>query len=167
MSRWKILHKQAFTADLIELNRNLQRSIIRGLEELEVDPMALRGNTIKPLKGYKNVWRYRVGGHRMLYAVAPEANMIQLLAVGPRSSVYERFNYDGWDTPGAAAEFGPQMAANPEWMKHREWFQPKEKNPEKQRLPRKLTPALLKRWQIDAQYHTSSCVVSMMKIWSA
>jgi superfamily I DNA/RNA helicase/mRNA-degrading endonuclease RelE of RelBE toxin-antitoxin system len=151
MGEWQTAHKSAYLADFIELNKNLQQAVVRAVEELEQDPTTPRGNTIKKLQGYEDVWRYRLGDFRLIYAAKAEARMIQLLAIGPRGSVYQRFNYAGWDAPNAAVEFGPELAAQPEWMDHPEWFKPEE--PEKEKLPRKLTPALLKRWRIDPQYH--------------
>ncbi|HEX6386870.1 MAG TPA: 3'-5' exonuclease [Anaerolineae bacterium] len=153
MSEWQITQKSAYISDFIDLSKNLQKTVVSALRELEQDPVTPRGNTIKKLTGYENVWRYRLGDFRLIYAVAPESNFIQLLAVGPRGSIYERFNYDGWDAPGAAVEFGPQLPAQPEWVKHPEWFTPQESQPEKEKLPRELTPALLKKWLIDPAYH--------------
>lgn len=151
MSDWQITQKPAYLADFINLNKNLQQAVINALEELTQDPLTPRGKVIKKMKGYSNVYRYRLGDFRLLYAAAPEARMIQLLAIGPRSNVYQRFNFPGWDAPDTAVEFGPELAAQPEWMEHPEWFQPQERPKEK--LPRKLTPALLNKWRIDPQYH--------------
>ena len=150
---WQTLHKLSYDTDFIELNKNLQKAVISGIRELEQDPITPRGNTIKPLKGYENVWRYRLGGFRLIYAVQRQAQLLQLLAVGPRGSVYERFNYPGWDAPESAVEFGPELAAQPEWMNHPEWMQPK--GPAKEKLSRKLTPALLTKWRVDPRYHAS------------
>lgn len=150
---WQITQKPAYLADFIELSRDLQQSVINGLRELEQDPITPRGNTIKKMKGYTNVYRYRLGDFRLLYAASLEAQMINLLAIGPRGSVYERFNFPEWDAPETAVEFGPELAAQPEWMSHLEWFQPATPEPDKERLPRKLTPGLLSKWRIDPQYH--------------
>jgi superfamily I DNA/RNA helicase/mRNA-degrading endonuclease RelE of RelBE toxin-antitoxin system len=153
MSEWQFMQKSAYLADFVDLTKKLQKTVVNALRDLEQDPVTPRGNTIKKLTGYENVWRYRLGDFRLIYAVAPDANLIQLLAVGPRGSIYERFNYDGWDAPGAAVEFGPELAGQPEWVKHPEWFAPEESRPEKEKLPRELTPALLGKWLIDPAYH--------------
>jgi mRNA-degrading endonuclease RelE of RelBE toxin-antitoxin system len=150
---WQITQKPAYVSDFVELNKNLQQAVVSALEELEQDPVTPRGNTIKKLTGYTNVYRYRLGDFRVLYAASLEARMINLLAIGPRSSVYERFNYPGWDAPETAVEFGPELAAKPEWMSHPEWFKPEPQEPEKERLPRKLTPALLTKWRVAPQHH--------------
>ena len=148
---WQTLHKPSYDTDFVGLNKGLQRAVINGLRDLERDPVTPRGNTIKPLKGYDNLWRYRLGDFRLIYAAQPQAKLLQLLAIGPRGRVYKRFNYPGWDAPEAAVEFGPKLADQPEWMNHPEWMQPK--GAQKEKLPRKLTPALLAKWRIDNQYY--------------
>jgi mRNA-degrading endonuclease RelE of RelBE toxin-antitoxin system len=156
MMTWTITHKPAYDTDFIELNKSLQHAAVKALQELEQDPITLRGDTIKPLKGWENVWRYRIGDHRLIYAAHPPSQMVQLLAIGPRASIYERFNYEGWDLPEASAEFGPRLAGQPEWMGHPEWFAPKKDQPPEltpEPLPRRLTPTLLSRWRIDPAYH--------------
>ncbi|MCB8924031.1 MAG: UvrD-helicase domain-containing protein [Ardenticatenaceae bacterium] len=153
MSTWQITQKPAYVADFVELNKNLQQAVVSALQELEQDPITTRGNTIKKMKGFTNVYRYRLGDFRLLYAAELDARMIQLLAIGPRSSVYQRFDFPGWDAPDTAVEFGPELAAKPDWMEHPEWFQPEQQEPQKEKLPRKLTPALLTKWRVDPQYH--------------
>lgn len=153
MSEWQTVQKSAYLSDFIELNKTLQQAVVNAVKDLENDPLALRGNTIKKMTGFTNVYRYRIGDFRLIYAVAQEAELIQLLAVGPRSSIYKRFDFPGWDAPETAVEFGPQLAARPAWMQHPEWFKPDKPEPTKTPLPRKLTPALLKKWYIPADYH--------------
>jgi superfamily I DNA/RNA helicase/mRNA-degrading endonuclease RelE of RelBE toxin-antitoxin system len=151
MSDWQTVQKSAYLADFVELNKEQQKAVVKAVAELEKDPIMPRGNTIKKLQGYENVWRYRLGDFRLIYAVAPEVHLIRLLAVGPRGSIYERFNFPGWDAPETAVEFGPELAASPDWLDHPEWFRPPP--PKLEKLPRKLTPSLLQKWRIDAAYH--------------
>lgn len=153
MTKWQIIQKPAYLSDFVELNKNLQQAVVTALRELEQDPITPRGNTIKKLKGYTNVYRYRLGDFRLLYAAKPEVQLLQLLAIGPRGSVYQRFNYPGWDAPETAVEFGPELAARPEWMDNPDWFRPASPEQPKESLPRKLTPTLLDKWLIDPQYH--------------
>lgn len=156
---WFITHKPAYDTDFVELPKNLQKQATQAHAELEQDPLTPRGDTIKPLKGWDNLWRYRLGDHRLIYSVMPESRAVQLLAIGPRADVYRRFKYDpqaGDDpsltfTPELAAGLEPGRAAAPEWMQHPEWFQPKA-SPGKP-LPRVLAPNLLNRWQIPEAHH--------------
>ena len=151
MSEWQITRKPAYDADFVDLNKNLQQAVVSALHKLAADPITPRGDTIKKMKGYENVYRYRLGDFRLIYAAAPQARMIQLLAIGPRDSVYERFDFPGWDAPEAAVEFGPELAALPEWMSRPDWFQPDPPEPVNEKLPRKLTPALLTKRSLPGQ----------------
>ena len=146
---WLITLKPTYLFDYADLPRDLRSHVTSALEELEKDPVTPRGDTIKKLKGYDNVYRYRLGDFRLIYAAEARAQMINLLAIGPRGSVYKRFNYDGWDAPDTAIEFGPKLAVRPE--QQAEWSQPAK--PDEKPLPRRLTPELLARWRVDAQYH--------------
>jgi superfamily I DNA/RNA helicase/mRNA-degrading endonuclease RelE of RelBE toxin-antitoxin system len=154
---WTITHKPSYDNDFIDLPKDLQKAATEAKYDIAENPNTLRGNTIKPLKGWDNVWRYRLGAHRLIYAVASDLQMVRLLAIGPRDSVYQRFNYDGWDEPGATVTFGPQLAqaleprrsAMPEWMQHPEWF--RQERP-REELPVKLSPARLDRWRITREF---------------
>lgn len=155
---WFITHKPAYDADFVELSKTLQKQATRAHAELEQEPITPRGNTIKPLKGWQNLWRYRLGDYRLIYSADPESQVVQLLAIGPRHDVYRRFNYDPDAGSGPEVVFSPELAADlapaqriPEWMKHPEWYQPKQV-PRKP-LPRKLTPSQLRRWCVPDDYH--------------
>lgn len=155
---WFITHKPAYDSDFVELPKNLQRQATKAHAELEQNPTTPRGDTIKPLKNWDNLWRYRLGDYRLIYSAAPERKVVQLLAIGPRHNVYKRFDYDPDVELGSKLAFGPELAAGleptqrlPEWMKHPEWYLPKE--PPGDPLPRKLTPAQLRRWRVPDEYH--------------
>jgi superfamily I DNA/RNA helicase/mRNA-degrading endonuclease RelE of RelBE toxin-antitoxin system len=158
---WLITHKPAYDADFVELPKNLQKQASQAHAELEQDPVTPRGDTIKPLKGWDNLWRYRMGDHRLIYSVAPDSQVVQLLAIGPRGVVYQRFKYDPQAENQASLTFSPELAAGleptmsdgPEWTKHPEWFQPKV--PGGKPLPRLLSPSLLDRWQIPEEFHAA------------
>lgn len=151
---WFITHKPAYDTDFIELSKELQKRATQAHAELEEDPVTPRGNTIKPLKGWQNLWRYRFGDYRLIYSADPERRVVQLLAIGPRSAIYRRFNYV---EPTAAEEelvFSSELAAGlvpqehiPEWVKHPEWYRPEEE-PRDSVLPNKLTPSRLRRWLV-------------------
>lgn len=166
---WFITHKPAYDSDFVELPKNLQRQATQAHAELEKEPITPRGNTIKPLKGWDNLWRYRLGDYRLIYAAAPEQSVVQLLAIGPRSRIYKRFNYDPDTEALTTSTFGPELAAQlepirtpqPEWTQHPEWFRPESSSqaeksgPKSSPLPRELTPELLNRWQVPTQNHAA------------
>lgn len=151
---WTITQKPSFLDDFIELPRDLQKSIGGAITDMANDPITPRGDTIKKMLGYNNVYRYRVGGFRLIYAAEQSARMVNLLSVGPRGSVYQRFNYDGWNAPEAAVDFGPELADRRDWHEHPEWFAAGN-TPAHQpgQLARPLTAELLTRWRIDPVYH--------------
>ncbi len=154
---WFITHKPAYDSDFVELSKTLQKRATQAHAELAQDPVTLRGNTIKPLKGWENLWRYRLGDHRLIYAADPEHQLVRLLAIGPRKDVYRRFKYDPGAEEWPPVAFGPELAAGleprrhiPEWQKHPEWYQT-----QGEPLPRELTPALLRRWQVPESHHAA------------
>lgn len=158
---WFITHKPSYDTDFIDLPKDLQKQATQAHAELAADPVTPRGNTIKKLKGWENLWRYRLGDYRLIYAAVPAQQVVQLLAIGPRGEVYKRFNYNpgGGDAPGLtfsaelAAGLEPTPSAPPEWMQHPEWFQPTATEPASAPLPRKLTPSLLGQWLIPEAHH--------------
>lgn len=158
---WIITHKPAYDDNFVELPKDLQKRATQAHADLEQDPVTPRGNTIKPLKAKDDLWRYRIGDHRIIYAVSREHKLVRLLAVGPRDSVYERFNYrpdydeypDVVFDPDVIADLEPGEPAAPEWTKHPEWFQPQPAKAPSNPLPQKLLPSRLERWQIPEEYH--------------
>ncbi|MBL7202065.1 MAG: UvrD-helicase domain-containing protein [Anaerolineae bacterium] len=156
---WFITHKPSYDTDFVELSKALQKQATQAHTELAQYPTTPRGNTIKPLRGWENVWRYRLGDHRLIYSVVPEQQVVQLLAIGPRGDIYRRFKYDPDAEEGTDVAFSPELAAGleptrhvPEWMAHPEWFRPPETST---LLPRKLPPGLLSRWRIPQTHHAA------------
>ncbi len=158
---WFITHKPSYDTNFIDLPKDLQKQATQAHAELAQDPVTPRGNTIKKLKGWDNLWRYRLGDYRLIYSALPENKVVQLLALGPRGSVYQRFNYspEAADQPGLtfspelAASLEPSQSPGPEWLNHPEWFKPTQTKPTSAELPRKLSPALLAQWLISEEHH--------------
>lgn len=157
---WHILHKPSYDTDFIDLPKDLQRQATRAHEELAQDPVTPRGNTIKKLSGWENLWRYRLGDYRLIYAVGK--NAVQLLAIGPRKDIYPRFERKDHSADGVLPIFAPDLEAQlkpkadvPEWQNHPEWFQPKKSEPHGEPLPRKLSPAQLEKWLIPPEHHAA------------
>jgi mRNA-degrading endonuclease RelE of RelBE toxin-antitoxin system len=154
---WTITHKLSYDMGFVELPKNLQRQATQAQVELAQDPITPRGKRIKPLKGWENVYRYRLGGYRLIYSASEVRRVVRLLAIGPRSDVYERFNYEPEADQLEMVCFGSELAAEltprqqlPPWVEHPERYGPREK---REPLPRKLTPSQLGRWRVSDQYH--------------
>lgn len=148
---WFITHKPAYDTDFIELSKELQKRATHAHAELEQDPITPRGNTIVPLRGWENLWRYRFGDYRLIYAADPAHNVVQLLAIGPRKDVHERFNYhpDTAQQPGIT--FGPELAAG---------LTPGHKSPSGTNTQSRLRTfrtsgcrRRLRRWRVPNEYH--------------
>ena len=157
---WHVLHKPSYDTDFIDLPKDLQRQATRAHEELAQDPVTPRGNTIKKLSGWKNLWRYRLGDYRLIYTAAD--NAVKLLAIGPRKDIYSRFERKDHSADGELPVFSSDLEAKlspqekiPEWQKHPEWMAPKAKEPHGEPLPRKLSPALLSKWLIAKEHHAA------------
>ena len=157
---WFITHKPAYDADFVELSKTLQKQATQAHAELARAPATPRGNTVKPLKGWKNLWRYRMGDYRLIYSVVPDSHVVQLLAIGPRKDVYDRFKYDPKAEEMPTLTFSSELAAGleperrvPAWVQHPEWYQAQGQKPQANALPRKLTLELLRRWRIPETCH--------------
>lgn len=80
----------AYSKDAIKtlrrLPRNISTLIVSKIELFARDPLAL-GNNLKPLAGRPGEFRLRVGDWRVIMAETGE--VIAVIKVGPRNSVYE------------------------------------------------------------------------------
>lgn len=160
MMAWCITHKLAYDTGFVELPKGVQRRATKAQASLARDPVTARGNTIRPLKGWKNVWRYRLGDYRLIYSVDRTSHVVRLLAIGPRNHVYQRFNYDPAAEPTVEAVFDSELAARlepkkevPARAEHPEWYQ--SQRAASVPLPQKLSPSVLHRWRVAGEYHES------------
>ena len=88
MSRtYDLIQKPAFLKDLLALEKPVQKKVLHAVEVLAADPF---GAQSKKLKGYSNLYRYRIGDHRLVYAIGTDC--LSIMAVGPRGAIYERLN---------------------------------------------------------------------------
>jgi len=56
------------------------------------EEIALPHNNIKKLRGFTNLWRFRIGNYRLIYRL--DGHCITCLIIGSRSSIYRQLNYD-------------------------------------------------------------------------
>jgi superfamily I DNA/RNA helicase/mRNA-degrading endonuclease RelE of RelBE toxin-antitoxin system len=148
--------KSSFRQDFLRLNKDMQKRVSAALEELETNPDTPRGDTIKKLRHHEKLWRYRIGDYRMIYAVYPQRKLVQVLGIGPRGEIYERFGYAP-DNP----EYGDysavlEQALDPDQETPSDWLQyvkPREKEDQSRTLPFKLTAESLAKWRIPADLH--------------
>lgn len=68
-----------------ELDKPAARRIVRAVDGLGVDP---RPSGARPLVGYPDLWRIRVGDYRIIYTVKDAELVVLALRIAHRSSVY-------------------------------------------------------------------------------
>jgi mRNA-degrading endonuclease RelE of RelBE toxin-antitoxin system len=85
---YELIQKPGFLKDAFALEKPVQKKVVHAVEVLERDPFGPKTKRIFNAR-YKNLYRYRIGDHRIIYAVG--TGCISILAVGPRGRIYERF----------------------------------------------------------------------------
>ena len=73
---------------LKRLDRPAQKRIATAIETISANPLS--GPNIKPLGGFGQKYRYRVGNMRIIYSVKIEERLIIVEAIGPRGDVYKK-----------------------------------------------------------------------------
>lgn len=68
-------------------DRSAKAAIRRAVEALAEEPYP-RG--AKKLRGHPDIWRIRIGGWRVVYAVEGERLVVLVLMIAARGDVYER-----------------------------------------------------------------------------
>jgi len=71
--------------ELTKLDKSAARRILKAVDALSVDP---RPSGTRPLVGYPDLWRIRVGDYRAIYTVKDAELAVLVLRVAHRSDVY-------------------------------------------------------------------------------
>ncbi len=71
--------------DLTRLDRAAQIRVLKATKLLATHP---RPPTAKRLKSSLELWRIRVGDHRVIYTIEDEQRVVTIARIGHRSSVY-------------------------------------------------------------------------------
>jgi len=71
--------------ELKKIDKSVARRILRAVDALGVDP---RPTGSRPLVGHPDLWRIRVGDHRVIYTVRDSELLVLALRVAHRSAVY-------------------------------------------------------------------------------
>lgn len=85
---YELIQKSGFLKDAFALEKAVQKKVVHAVESLQRDPFGPKTKRIFHER-YKNLYRYRIGDYRVIYAVGTDC--ISILAVGPRGQIYERF----------------------------------------------------------------------------
>ena len=68
-------------------DRNITNRVTDKIVQLQNDPWTVPGT--RKLRTHKNLYRVRVGEHRVVFTVNKAAREITVFAVGPRATVYK------------------------------------------------------------------------------
>lgn len=71
--------------ELSKLDKQVARRIVRAADELTDEP---RPSGARPLVGYPDLWRIRVGNYRVIYAIRDAELVVLVLRVAHRSGAY-------------------------------------------------------------------------------
>jgi mRNA interferase RelE/StbE len=78
--------KQSAQKELDALDRTLFTRLDRKILALSGNPRPAR---CKKLKGYKDLWRIRVGDMRVVYVIDDSAKLVSVMRVAHRREIYE------------------------------------------------------------------------------
>jgi mRNA interferase RelE/StbE len=85
MKRYSVLLTQTAEKELSRLPNKEVIKIVSVLKFLEENP---RPNGCKKLKGYKNLWRLRIGNYRIIYLIDDVILMVDIREIGHRKDIY-------------------------------------------------------------------------------
>lgn len=71
--------------ELAKVDKQIIRRVIKAIDALSADP---RPSGTRPLVGYPNLWRIRVGDYRVVYTIKDTELVVLALRVAHRSNVY-------------------------------------------------------------------------------
>lgn len=72
--------------DLDNLPQKARSQILKAVTNLTSNP---RIGNVKPLKGYKGIYRLRTGDYRIIYSIEDDVLVVIIVAVGHRKDIYD------------------------------------------------------------------------------
>lgn len=161
---YEVVPKPAFYEHFVDLSKELQKRIIRGLDTLRQTPNNAASKNIENLGKNRGLWTYRVNDNfRILYAI--HGRLVQLLDVGTHDYIYGLV--DGFKAGDAHSmevlgevldPTTPITAADiPDWPVDRPPQRPHKPNsaaaPADRLLPMEITEQVLQRLDVPPVYH--------------
>jgi len=102
--------------DFLRVPKSVGKKLPEVRRRLSTDPRG--GSNVRRLRGWRGLYRYRMGDHRLIYAVESEQSrcVVTLLYLGHRKDVYRRLGHDpDRDAPTVlVAKRAPHLVARPE-----------------------------------------------------
>lgn len=91
-----LLQQDRFQSELGSLPKSVRKKVVAHYETLRTSPSS--HSSCKRLRGYKDLWRLRLGDYRLVYRLDAHEDAVYLLMVGRRSDIYDRLHVDGADS---------------------------------------------------------------------
>ena len=85
MDDYSIVFARSARHELESLESRITSRIIRRIEALKENPRPIG---CRRIRGSGNLWRIRVGTYRVIYAVYPSEQIVDIVAVRHRSEAY-------------------------------------------------------------------------------
>ena len=160
MTDWALSFTNTFFSELLNLPQVAQKKISKTLKVLEIDPISAQGDA-KKLKGYKNVYRVRIGNYRLFYSFGQ--GWVKLLSVRKRNERTYEIELPEVDTPTPPPDrsvLEPQardiQTLEPIAIQEEPKAKPNAPNHKPTQtftsLPFKLTEEILKQWQLPSEF---------------
>ena len=86
MAKYGIEIKPSARKELENLSNNLIARLVPKIESLAANP---RPSGCRKLRGYKDLWRIRVGDYRAVYIIDDDRKMVSVTRIAHRRDVYE------------------------------------------------------------------------------
>jgi mRNA interferase RelE/StbE len=83
---YKVLFKSSAERELEALEDPLLRRIFGRIETLASEP---RPAGVKKMKGFRDLWRIRVGDYRVMYSIDDNTSRVEILRIAHRRDVYD------------------------------------------------------------------------------
>ncbi|MFH1573981.1 MAG: type II toxin-antitoxin system RelE/ParE family toxin [Acidobacteriota bacterium] len=87
MADYSIVFALSARRELENLQDSLSSRVLKRIESPASNP---RPSRCRELAGAENLWRVRVGDHRVIYAVDDRARMVDIIAIRHRRDAYQR-----------------------------------------------------------------------------
>ena len=85
--RYAVQYDPKALKELTKLDKPVARRVVRAVDGLRVEP---RPNGARPLAGYPDLWRIRIGDYRVIYTIKDADLVVLALRIAHRSGVYRR-----------------------------------------------------------------------------
>jgi len=85
MKKYTVVLTRTAEKELYNLPQSVIVKIVTALKLLEDEP---RPSGCKKLKGYKNLWRIRIGDYRVIYAIEDVILLVDVREIGNRKDIY-------------------------------------------------------------------------------